>query len=34
MKKEVLNYVIKETNALINAGSTCKRIKEKRREIL
>ena len=28
MKKEVLNYVIKETNALINAGSTCKEAKE------
>ena len=28
MKKEVLNYVIKETNALINAGSCCKEAKE------
>ena len=28
MKKEVLDYVINETNALINAGSTCKESKE------
>ena len=28
MKKEVLDYVINETNALINAGSTCKEAKE------
>lgn len=28
MKKEVLNYVINETNALINAGSCCKEAKE------
>ena len=28
MKKEVLNYVINETNALINAGPCCKEAKE------
>lgn len=28
IKKEVLDYVVKETNALINAGSTCKEAKE------
>ena len=28
IKKEVLDYVVKETNALINAGSCCKEAKE------